>query len=343
MPDSRFFHRRGPFTLGELAEEIGAEPASSSDAATQVVDVAPLHTADADCLTFLDNPKYAEQLVSSKAGACLLHPKYRERAPQGMALLLSADPYRAYAKAATLFYPGTKPAADVSAAAIVAADAVIADGVSISAGAVIGSQAEIGAGTVIHANAVIGEGVVVGRDCVIGSGVSLVCAKLGDRVILHSGVRIGQDGFGFAPGRDGHLKVPQLGRVLIGHDVEIGANSCIDRGAGPDTVIGDGCKIDNLVQIGHNVTLGRGCIVVAQVGIAGSTRIGNGVMIGGQVGIAGHLVIEDGAQIAAGSGVTKSIPPGQVWGGYPAVPVRQWHRQSVMLAGGPRRKKEAKD
>ena len=156
-------------------------------------------------------------------------------------------------------------------------------------------------------------------------------AIVGARTIVHGGARIGQDGFGFALGADGHLKVPQLGRVLIGDDVEIGANTTIDRGAGPDTVVGDGTKIDNLVQIAHNVRIGRGCVIVAQVGISGSTRIGDFVMLGGQAGLTGHLVVGDGAKVAAQAGVMRDIEPGTTVGGSPAMPQRQWLKSVAMI------------
>jgi UDP-3-O-[3-hydroxymyristoyl] glucosamine N-acyltransferase len=178
---------------------------------------------------------------------------------------------------------------------------------------------------------VIGDGVTMDDDCVVGAGASISHTLIGARAYIYAGARIGQDGFGFASGPNGHLRIPQLGRVVIGNDVEIGANSTIDRGAGPDTVIGDGCMIDNLVQIGHNVQMGRGCVIVSQVGISGSTKLGDYVVIGGQTGLAGHLNIGSGVRIAAKSGVHSSIPAGLEMAGIPAVPVREWRRQIARM------------
>jgi UDP-3-O-[3-hydroxymyristoyl] glucosamine N-acyltransferase len=207
----------------------------------------------------------------------------------------------------------------------------VADGCQIDAGAVIGAHAEIAADCHIGANAVIGEGVALGANCRIGANSTISHAILGSRVYIHPGVRIGQDGFGFAMGPAGHLKVPQLGRVVVHDDVEIGANTTIDRGAGPDTVIGAGCRIDKLVQIGHNVQLGRGCVLVAQTGISGSTKLGDFVITAGQAGLTGHLTIGSGARIAAQAGVMRDVAPGETVGGSPAVPVTQWLRQTALL------------
>ncbi|MFD0938414.1 UDP-3-O-(3-hydroxymyristoyl)glucosamine N-acyltransferase, partial [Methylobacterium trifolii] len=191
--------------------------------------------------------------------------------------------------------------------------------------------AEVGAGTVIGPNAVVGPGVRVGRDCAIGAGSTLSHALIGNRVIVHPGARIGQDGFGFAMGAT-HLKVPQVGRVIVQDDVEVGANTTIDRGASRDTVIGEGTKIDNLVQIAHNVVIGRHCVIVSGVGISGSTTLEDYVVLGGQVGVVGHVRIGRGAQIAGSSHVNGNVPPGSRWGGTPAKPVRTWFRELTTLA-----------
>lgn len=326
MADARFFDRAGPFTLNELADISGAELASKVDGSRTVDDVAPLASATASQISFLDNKLYLNEFSASNAGACIVHPKVQERAPEGMALLLSDQPYHGYAKIASAFYPVSSRPEHVHPSASVSETAVIGKGVSIGPNVTVMDNVKIGDGTCIDAGTTIYDGVVIGANCRIFSNVTLQCCVLGDRIMLHPGVRVGQDGFGFAMSGAGHVKVPQLGKVTIGDDVEIGANTTIDRGTGPDTVIGQGSKIDNLVQIGHNVQLGIGCIIVAQVGISGSTQVGNFVAIGGQSGIAGHLTIGDGAQIAAQSGVTRSVDPGAKMGGTPAVPMNDWLR-----------------
>jgi UDP-3-O-[3-hydroxymyristoyl] glucosamine N-acyltransferase len=338
MADSRFFTIAGPFSLARLAEISGAQLADGADPALEVTDVAALDQAGPHHLSFLDNRKYLAAFLATGAGAAVIHPDLAERAPAGVALLLSKDPYRAYAKIAQAFYPQTVPEPWTAPTAHVDPAARLGEGCRVEWGAVIGARAEIGARCRIGANAVIGDGVVLGDDCIVGANATVQFALVGARVNIYPGVRIGQDGFGFAMGPQGHLKVPQLGRVVIGDDVEIGANTTIDRGAGPDTVIGAGCMIDNLVQIGHNVQLGRGCVIVAQVGISGSTRLGDFVAAGGQAGLAGHLTIGPGARIAAQAGVAKDIGPGETVGGTPAVPQMEWLRQSAALSRLTRRK-----
>jgi UDP-3-O-[3-hydroxymyristoyl] glucosamine N-acyltransferase len=332
MADPRFFDRQGPFSLDALATATGAALVESNTVQHLFVDVAPLDRASQNDISFFDNPKYLAQFEASGAGACFVREKYRDRAPTGMALLLTDDPYRAYAAVAALYYPAREAASTIHASAVVDAAAQIDKTAQIDAGAVIGPGASIGAHCVIGANTVIGRGVVVGAGTHIGPLCSLSHCIIGERVILHRGVHIGQDGFGFAMGARGHLKVPQLGRVVIGNDVEIGSGTTIDRGAGPDTEIGDGTKIDNLVQIAHNVTIGKNAVIVAQAGVSGSTQIGDFAVLAGQSGIAGHLHIGAGARIAAQSGVMTDIPPQTSYGGSPAQPIKDWHRQTVALS-----------
>ncbi len=332
MVDRRFFVNHGPFTAGEIAAATGTLLQNSADAHKKLNDVAPLDRATSQDISFFDNPKYLEQFTTSQAGACFLRAKYAASAPAGMTLLLSEDPYRCYARAAQRFYPHTTSKPGIAASASIDPSAQLGADVAVAAGVVIGANVTIGDRTSIAANTVIGEGVTIGDDCTIGAVSTLSHCIIGNRVIIHRGVHIGQDGFGFAMGRDGHVKVPQLGRVTVGDDVEIGSGTTIDRGTGPYTIIGEGTKIDNLVQIGHNVQLGRRCIVVAQCGISGSTRIGDGVVIGGQCGIAGHLKIGSGVKIAAQSGVMNDIPAGSSYGGAPAIPVLEWHRQTIAIS-----------
>jgi UDP-3-O-[3-hydroxymyristoyl] glucosamine N-acyltransferase len=338
MADPRFFRAAGPFTVAEIAALTDSEIGGAAASELRVTDVGPLETAGPTELTFLHNAKYVDALVRSGAGAAFVAPALAARAPIGMTLLVTPDPHLAYAKAAGAFYPKPAFEAGIAETAIIGPAVALGADVSVGHHAVIEAGAQIGAGTRIGANSVIEAGVVIGRDCRIGANVTVSHAVIGDRVTLYPGVRIGQDGFGFAPSAKGHVKVPQLGRVLIGDDVEIGANTTIDRGAGPDTVIGAGSWIDNLVQIGHNVVIGRGCILVAQCGISGSTRIEDFAAIGGQVGLAGHLTIGMGAQVAAKSGVMRDVEAGSVMAGIPAVSRAQWHRQTVLLERMARKK-----
>jgi len=330
MPDYHFFKKPEPLQLSELVDLTGAE-LKGADSGSVFVDVAPLDQAGAEQISFFDNIKYIDQFVKTEAGACFVHPDMADKAPANTALLVHKSPYKAYALAAQRFYPEVQKPAEISSASHVAVSAEIADGCRIEAGAVIGENVKIGAGTRIEHNAVIDDNVVIGSHCRVGSNASVSHSIIGDHVRLYPGVRIGQDGFGFAIDPQGHVKVPQLGRVMIEDHVEIGANTCIDRGAGPDTVIGQGTWIDNLVQIGHNVKIGKGCVIVSQVGISGSTVLEDFVALGGQVGVAGHLRIGMGAQVAAQSGIMKDIPPGEVQMGYPAMPQKEFFRQVATL------------
>ncbi len=340
MADSRFYTAAGPFSLKDLAEVSGARIGEGADPSAKFVDVRPLSDAGADHVSFLDNRRYVESFTKSRAGACLVSSDLAGKAPRRMALLLTDEPYRAFARVAWTFYPEAPVKKAVAKTAAIDGTAKLGKGCRVEPGAIVEAGAEIGSNCQIGANAVIGRGVVVGERCVIGPCASLAYCIVGDRVIVHAGVRIGQDGFGFAPGATGHLKVPQLGRVIVENDVEIGANTTIDRGSGPDTVIGAGTKIDNLVQIAHNVKIGRNCIIVSQVGISGSTQIGDFVMMGGQAGLTGHLQIGNGARIAAQSGVMRDIEPGTEVGGSPARPMREWLREQAMLQRMTRKKGE---
>jgi UDP-3-O-[3-hydroxymyristoyl] glucosamine N-acyltransferase len=336
MQHPGFFERAGPFSLHAISDVVGAQRLGGQAHAVEITDVRPLDLAGRSDISFLDNPKYLPVFASTSAAACLVSPKFAAQAPNGTFCLITPEPYRSFAKVLTLFYPDAltpkaAPARPGEDAHLIHPSARLEEGVSVEPGAVIGKEAEIGRGTSIAAGTVIGYRVHVGRDCFIGPNATVTHAIIGNRVTIHAGAAIGQDGFGFAMGWAGHLKVPQIGRVIIQDDVEIGANTTIDRGALRDTIIGEGTKIDNLVQIGHNVVVGRHCIIVAQTGISGSAELGDFVTLGGQVGVVGHVKIGPRAQIAGSSNVRGNVPPGVRWGGTPAKPARLWFRELTLL------------
>lgn len=332
MADKRFFSVAGPFTLGQLAEITGAELSDPAAASRQVHDVAPLQEANDTQISFLDNRKYADYFRNTKAAACFVRPELAGEAPAGTVALRHKNPYKAYALAAQAFYPTQQKGAYVAPTAVIDPSAVIGPDCHIEHGAIIGRDVKIGARCRIQAHAVIRNGVEIGDDGDIGPNTYISHSIIGKKVKIHPGAVIGRQGFGFAIDPTGYVAVPQLGRVLIEDDVEIGANSTIDRGAGPDTVIGQGTRIDNLVQLGHNVKIGKYCIIVAQTGISGSTQLGDYVMTGGQSGFAGHLKIGNGARVAAQSGIMRDIPAGEEVMGSPAVPLRQFMRQTAMMS-----------
>lgn len=310
----------------------------------------PIETATAGHISFIDNPKYLKYLENTKASAVFCAEKHVEQLPLGTVGLVHDAPYKAYGQAIRLLYPtAMRPQPilgedGISNKAIIGKDATLEDDVTIEAGAIIGASAAIGSGSVILAGAVIGSNVQIGRNTTVGANATIVNAYVGDDVIIHNGVQIGQDGFGFAMGAGGHHKVPQIGRVIIQDKVEIGANSTIDRGANRDTVIGEGSKIDNLVQIGHNATIGRHCVIVGLAGISGSATLGDYVVVAGQAGIVGHTTIGDGAQVGGGSGVHGDVAPGEKVMGYPAITASKWMREAAktMLADKRDRKNKKK-
>jgi UDP-3-O-[3-hydroxymyristoyl] glucosamine N-acyltransferase len=320
-------------SLKEVAAIAEAELPAHADPAAPVRGAAPLEDAQRDDVAYAESGKYADALAQTRAGVCLVPSRLIEAVPAGSIALVCRQPHLAFARVVTRLYPeAAGPTSSfgergISPQALVHPTAKVGEGVVIDPGAIVGPGAEIGAGSRIGAYSVVGPDVRIGRDCALAAQVNVIHAVLGDRVVLHPGVRIGQDGFGYAMTPQGHTKVPQLGRAIIGNDVEIGANCTIDRGSSRDTVIGDGTKMDNMVHIAHNVVVGKHCILVAQVGIAGSTTLEDFVAVGGQTAIAPHLRLGQGVQIAADAGVMTDVPARGKWGGSPARPMRHFFRE----------------
>jgi UDP-3-O-[3-hydroxymyristoyl] glucosamine N-acyltransferase len=328
-------HTRG-LTLAEIAALLGVAPPAAAHSTRRIVDIAPLDLASPRAISFLDNKTYTGIASATQAGACLTTAALAKYLPAHMPVFVVPEPFRAFVAVARELFPHALRPSSLAAPGDVAGahvhpSARLESGVTVEPGAVIGPRAEIGGGSVIGATAVIGSEVRIGRDCSIGSGTVITDALIGDRVIIHPGCKIGQDGFGYVMSGAGHLKVPQVGRVIIQDDVEIGAGTTIDRGAIRDTVIGEGSKIDNLVQVGHNVSIGRHCILVAQVGIAGSSTLEDFVVLGARVGVNNDVTIGEGAQLAATSNVNGPVPAGARWGGTPAKPLKQWFREVMMI------------
>jgi len=324
-------------TVAEIAALTHAKLRDGDPADRRIGNIAPLDSAGPSDISFLDNSKYLDAFANTRAGACLIAPRFAASAPRGPALLETPHPYPAFVAVTRKLYSEMLRPSSLfatkgrAASAQVHPTARLEAGVTVDPLAVVGPRAEIGAGTVIGARTVIGPDVCIGRDCAIGPGTTIMHALIGDRVIVHPGVRIGQDGFGYLPSSQGHQKIPQIRRVIIQDDVEIGANTTIDRGAMRDTVIGEGTKIDNLVQIGHNCSIGCHCLIVSQVGISGSVTIGDFAVLTGQVGIADHLTIGAGAVLGGRAGVMSNVPDGARWAGTPAEPAINWKRGVVLL------------
>lgn len=326
--DARFYARCGPYSLAEVAAAARGTAAGSDRLLTGI---APLQAAAPDEVSFLDNRRYAAALDGTGAGAVIVHPDMVDRVPSSAVPIVAPATYEGWARVAALFHPAPPSSPGIHPTAFVAPGAAVDPTAEVGAFACIEERAQIGPGCRIGPYASVGGGVVIGEDCRIGTHVSVSHALLGARVCLHPGVRIGQEGFSFARTEAGFLTIPQLGRVVIEDDVEVGANSTIDRGSAQDTVIGAGSRLDNLVQIGHNVRLGRCCVIVAQVGISGSTVLEDFVQVGGQAAMAGHLRIGQGAQIGAQAGVISDAPPGAILLGSPAQSRHEFFRQVATL------------
>ena len=332
MLDARFFTTLAPLSVSALADLIDGEVVRGGE--RMIGKVAPLSLADTGAIAFLADRKFLDALRTTSAECVIVHPGQRDDVTPHCAVILSREPQAAWARASLALHRvrTLDEAADRK-------DVCEDDSVVLEPGAVIGLGARIGRGSRIGAFTVVGPGVQIGRDCQIGSHVTLTCALIGDRVKVLSGARVGEPGFGAAGSAAGPVDIPQLGRVILQDGVTVGANTCIDRGAYDDTVIGENSKIDNLVQIGHNTIIGRNALMAAHTGISGSVTVGDNVMFGGRAGVADHLTIGEGARIAGGAGLLADVPAGETWSGYPAKPIRQFLRETVWLARESSRKR----
>jgi UDP-3-O-[3-hydroxymyristoyl] glucosamine N-acyltransferase len=331
MVDKRFFPFSGPVSFGALCSKVGIELApDDARAAIAITGANEVFAAEDGEIALIANKKYAESATGSHAGVLIVAPGLEAELPADSVILAVDSPHLVFAAMLDVLFPEVG-----RSIALAAAEGghvpEVEDDVTIAPSAVFGPGVEIGKGTVIGPGAVIGRGVTIGRDCVIGANVSIECAYLGDRVVLWAGVRIGTEGFGWLDHGVSNTKIPQLGRVIIQDRVEIGANSCVDRGALGDTVLGENTKIDNLVQIGHNCKIGRNCLMAALAGISGSTTIGDSVLMGGGTATSGHITIGSGSVLTGRTAVSKSWPPGSRLAGFPAMDVKDYWRELAIL------------
>lgn len=327
MVDTRFFKNNGPFRLSEIAEICNSELKDSTKSDIQISDIATMGKAKEGEICFFYDKKAKEKAKEIKATACVTTAELAENISSEVIVLTSANPKLAFLQLNKKFYEEYKNRREISRTAIIAPSVKIGGNTFIGEHVVIEEDVEIGENCYIEHNAVISRGCKIGNNCRIGACASLAYTQMGNDCYIYAGARIGQDGFGFMVINGKHERIPQVGRVIIGNDVEIAANTCVDRGALDDTVIGDGCRIDNLVQVAHNDKLGRGCVIVSQTGIAGSCTFGDYVVCGGQSGFADHLNIGSGAQVGAQSGLMRDVEPGAIVMGYPAVPIKEFMRQ----------------
>jgi UDP-3-O-[3-hydroxymyristoyl] glucosamine N-acyltransferase len=329
MPDPRFFEDLGPVSLTELAAVTGAVLARPGDGERRISTVAPLVRGDAASAGFFSDRRYLDDLKATRSGAVFISAHFVQHVPASCAVLIHREPHAAYSAAANRLH---RARLALSTDPSIHPTAQIEDDVILAPGVIIGAGARVGRGTSIGSHTVVGPGVAIGRGGAIGSHVTIGFALIGDRCSILSGAVIGEPGFGVTMGQGRTVDVPQLGRVIIQDNVGIGACTCIDRGAWDDTVIGENTKIDNLVQIAHNVRLGRNCLLAAHTGISGSCVVGDGVSFGGRAGISDHVNIGDRARVGAAAGVMKDIPAGEMWAGTPARPIRRFMRETALIA-----------
>ncbi|MDH6229437.1 UDP-3-O-[3-hydroxymyristoyl] glucosamine N-acyltransferase [Mesorhizobium soli] len=337
MSDPVFFVRSRRYTALEIANLTGAELADSRLAQAAVSTIAPVSEGGEGALVFVDGKRNAGTLGELRAVAILCTADVVDLVPAGIAVLVTPQPQAAFAQIGRLLFPAAASPRSltgetgISPSAHIHPTAKLEPGVTVEPGAVIGAHVAIGSGTIVAPNAVIGLSTQIGRDCFIGPNSTVQCALIGNKVVIHNGASIGREGFGFVAGRSGPERIPQIGRVIIQDNVEIGANTTVDRGAMADTIIGESTKIDNLVQIAHNVRIGRGCVIAGHCGISGSVTIGDYVMMGGRVGLADHLTVGSGARLAAASGFMNDVPAGEVWAGLPARPMMEFMRDVAAI------------
>lgn len=327
MVDKRFFNNKGPYSLAQIAEISGAKLQDESKADIEILDINTMKDASTGEICFFYDKKAKAKAAEIKATACITNSELAEFVNKDVITLISDNPKLSFYKLNLEFYEEHKSIASIAKTAVIDKTAKIGKDCVIGEYVVIGENAVVGDNCVIEHHAVIEKGCIIGNNCKIGASATISYCVIGNDCYIYTGARIGTDGFGFMTQAGQHKRIPQLGRVIIGDDVEIGANTCVDRGALDDTVIGNGVRVDNLAQIAHGDKIGMGCIIVAQVGIAGSTTLGNYVVLGGQVGVADHIKIGDFAQVGAQSGLMRDVEPNAVIMGYPAVPIKDFMRQ----------------
>ncbi len=331
MIDTNFFIKKAEFTLKEIADICGATLQNESKSEVKISDINTMNKATAGEICFFYDRKKKAEGANIKATACVTTSDLAQFVAPEVAVLTSDNPKLGFLKLNEAMYAEKRPSAKIAETAVIGEGTKMGEGCTVGDYVVIGENVEIGAGTIIEPFAVIRDNCKIGSNCRIGSHAYIAYTIMGNNCYIYNGARLGQDGFGFQTIGGVHKRIPQLGRVIIGNDVEIGSNTCVDRGALDDTVVGDGTRVDNLVQIAHNDKLGRGCVIVSQTGIAGSCNFGDYVVCGGQSGFADHLNVGSGAQIAAQSGIMRDIEAGTVVMGSPAVPFKDFMRQVSFL------------